>query len=65
MGVPRKAVQKGIFFFIFLNFNWRLITLQYCIGFALYQHESFKVQGIPGLPPPTLIKNNFSCDIAL
>ena len=30
--------------FIFLNkciyFNWRLITLQYCIGFAIHQHES-------------------------
>ena len=24
----------------FIYFNWRLITLQYCIGFALYQHES-------------------------
>ena len=22
------------------TFNWRLITLQYCIGFAIYQHES-------------------------
>ena len=21
-------------------FNWRLITLQYCIGFAIHQHES-------------------------
>ena len=23
-----------------LCFNWRLITLQYCIGFAIHQHES-------------------------
>ena len=23
-----------------LYFNWRLITLQYCIGFAIHQHES-------------------------
>ena len=30
-----------IFFFFNLNlFNWRLITLQYCIGFAIHQHES-------------------------
>ena len=30
-----------IFFKLFLNlFNWRLITLQYCIGFAIHQHES-------------------------
>ena len=24
----------------FIYFNWRLITFQYCIGFAIYQHES-------------------------
>ena len=24
----------------FINFNWTLITLQYCIGFATHQHES-------------------------
>ena len=23
-----------------IYFNWRLITLQYCISFAIYQHES-------------------------
>ena len=23
-----------------IYFNWRLITLQYCIGFAMHQHES-------------------------
>ena len=28
------------FKFIFIYFNWRLITLQYCIGFAIHQHES-------------------------
>ena len=27
-------------FFKFIHFNWRLITLQYCIGFATHQHES-------------------------
>ena len=26
--------------FEFIYFNWRLITLQYCIGFAIHQHES-------------------------
>ena len=26
--------------FEFIYFNWRLITLQYYIGFAIYQHES-------------------------
>ena len=24
----------------FIYFNWRLITLQYCIGFAIHQHAS-------------------------
>ena len=28
-------------FFLNINlFNWRLITLQYCIGFVIHQHES-------------------------
>ena len=26
--------------FKFICFNWRLITLQYCIGFAIHEHES-------------------------
>ena len=29
-----------IFWNKFIYFNWRLITLQYCIGFAIHQHES-------------------------
>ena len=49
------------FFFFNINlFNWRLITLQYCIGFAMYQHES--TTGIhmfpilkPSLLPPCTI----------
>ena len=28
------------FFNKFIYFNWRLITLQYCIGSAIHQHES-------------------------
>ena len=28
------------FLYKFIYFNWRLITLQYCIGFAIHQHES-------------------------
>ena len=28
------------FLYKFIYFNWRLITLKYCIGFAIHQHES-------------------------
>ena len=41
------TVQKHQFFstqlllkYKFIYFNWRLMTLQYCIGFAIHQHES-------------------------
>ena len=34
------CATRGLTLFIFIYFNWRLITLQYCIGFAIHQHES-------------------------
>ena len=38
----------------FIYFNWRLITLQYCIGFAIHQHESATVIRVFPIPNPPL-----------
>ena len=55
-------LNAEVFFFFFLKysfiyFNWRLITLQYCIGFAIHQHESatgIHMFRIPNTPPSSL-----------
>ena len=39
----------------FIHLNWRLITLQYCIGFAIHQHESARGVRVPYPEPTSLL----------
>ena len=38
--VTEKQLILMLLYFFKIYFNWRLITLQYCGGFAIHSHES-------------------------
>ena len=49
-----QGVSIFFFKFKFIYFNWRLITLQYCIGFVIHQHASATgIHVVPILNPST------------
>ena len=56
--ISQLPATGHLFLFFFFYFNWRLITLQYCIGFAIHwQNPHWVYMCTPSrtlLPPPSL-----------
>ena len=54
--IPSITETFLFFKYKFIYFNWRLITLQYCIGFAIHQCESATgIKCVPYPEPPSLL----------
>ena len=83
LSIVGKKIEKGevsISAFLkykFIYFNWRLITLQYCIGFAIHQHRYTRVPhpetffllsprtiplGCPSAPAPSIQYHAWNLD---
>ena len=68
--LPQAPVLYHFLKYKFIYFNWRLITLQYCSGFAVHRHEpAMGVRVLPILnprpPPPSPSHPSVLCHLNL